>query len=110
MKPNNRTYCAAMASLASLLTAPLIQAAPLTWDPGATGASDGAGTWLDAGKWWDGAAAATWNNATPDDATIGNGGAGGKIIHGLHYTPEGYKTLGQRFAEKSIALILSHQK
>jgi hypothetical protein len=34
----------------------------------------------------------------------------GKIIHGLHYTPEGYKTLGQRFAEKSIALILSHQK
>jgi hypothetical protein len=36
--------------------------------------------------------------------------ADGKIIHDLHYTPEGYKTLGQRFAEKSIALILSHQK
>ena len=31
------------------------------------------------------------------------------IIHDLHYTPEGYKTLGQRFAEKSIALIQLHR-
>jgi len=29
----------------------------------------------------------------------------GNIRHGLHYTPEGYKILGQRFAEKAIALI-----
>jgi hypothetical protein len=29
----------------------------------------------------------------------------GTIVHDLHYTPEGYKILGQRFAEKSIALI-----
>lgn len=30
----------------------------------------------------------------------------GKVVNDLHYTPEGYKILGQRFAEKSIALIL----
>jgi len=30
---------------------------------------------------------------------------GGKVIHDLHYTPEGYKILGQRFAKKAIALI-----
>ncbi|MEO2008822.1 MAG: sialate O-acetylesterase [Pirellulaceae bacterium] len=29
----------------------------------------------------------------------------GKIINDLHYTAEGYKTLGQRFAEKAITLI-----
>lgn len=34
--------------------------------------------------------------------------ADGSIIHDLHYTPEGYKTLGQRFAKKAIALILRH--
>lgn len=36
--------------------------------------------------------------------------ADGKITHDLHYTPEGYKILGQRFAKKAIALILHHQK
>lgn len=36
--------------------------------------------------------------------------ADGKIIHDLHYTPEGYKTLGERFAKKAIALILHNQK
>jgi hypothetical protein len=34
----------------------------------------------------------------------------GKIIHDLHYTPAGYKILGQRFAEKSIALIKANAK
>ncbi len=29
----------------------------------------------------------------------------GTIVHDLHYTPEGYKILGQRFADKAIALI-----
>ena len=29
----------------------------------------------------------------------------GTIVHDLHYTPEGSKILGQRFAEKSIGLI-----
>ena len=31
--------------------------------------------------------------------------ADGTIVHDLHYTSEGYKILGQRFAEKSITLI-----
>ena len=31
--------------------------------------------------------------------------ADGSIVHDLHYTPEGYKILGQRFADKAIALI-----
>ena len=30
---------------------------------------------------------------------------GGKVIHDLHYTKEGYRTLGARFAEKAIGLI-----
>jgi len=29
----------------------------------------------------------------------------GKIFQDLHYTPEGYRVLGQRFAEKAIVLI-----
>jgi hypothetical protein len=32
----------------------------------------------------------------------------GKLIDDLHYTKEGYHTLGQRFAEKSISLIVKH--
>lgn len=31
----------------------------------------------------------------------------GKIIHDLHYTPEGYKLLGERFAKAAIELINS---
>ena len=30
---------------------------------------------------------------------------GDKIMHDLHYTPAGYKVLGERFADKAIALI-----
>lgn len=33
----------------------------------------------------------------------------GKIIHDLHYTKEGYRKLGRRFAEKAIALVKKHQ-
>ena len=29
----------------------------------------------------------------------------GKMINDLHYTTEGYQTLGERFAESSIALV-----
>ena len=59
-------------------------AASLTWDNNGsdTGQTDGAGTWLDADMWWDGAANATWNNSAPDDAIIGSGGAGGTITLG----------------------------
>jgi hypothetical protein len=31
----------------------------------------------------------------------------GKVVNDLHYTPEGYRLLGKRFAEKAIALIAS---
>lgn len=68
----------AMATV-SLSVAP---AANLTWDPSGGGTSDGAGSWLDPGKWWDGSANVDWSNATPDDAIIGNGGAGGTITVG----------------------------
>lgn len=54
----------------------------LTWDPSGGGASDGAGTWLAAGEWWDGAANVDWGNSSPDNAVIGNGGAGGTITLG----------------------------
>lgn len=34
----------------------------------------------------------------------------GEMIHDLHYTKEGYRVLGKRFAEKSIALICKGKK
>ena len=54
----------------------------LTWDPSGGGTSDGGGTWLDTGKWWNGTANGNWGNSTPDNAVIGNGGAGGNITLG----------------------------
>jgi len=54
-------------------------ATALTWDatPGSGAADEGAGTWTNgAGGWWNGAANVNWNNATPDQATFGVGGAG----------------------------------
>ncbi|MBG7608845.1 MAG: hypothetical protein IZT59_12575 [Verrucomicrobia bacterium] len=30
----------------------------------------------------------------------------GKMINDLHYTKDGYQTLGERFAESAIALIM----
>jgi autotransporter-associated beta strand protein len=75
-------------SIAALLSAPGVKAASITWDAnGATaGQTDGAGTWITANQWWDGAANATWNSVTPDDAIIGNGGAGGAISLGGNVT------------------------
>ncbi|MBT3295314.1 MAG: hypothetical protein HN919_22130 [Verrucomicrobia bacterium] len=57
-------------------------AADLTWDPGGGGSSDGAGTWLGAGEWWNGGANVDWSNSNPDNATIGNSGVGGAITLG----------------------------
>lgn len=58
-------------------------ASDLVWDPSGGGpGSDGSGTWLATGKWWDGAANVDWSNATPDSAIIGTGGAGGTITLG----------------------------
>jgi autotransporter-associated beta strand protein len=84
MKHIIRNYNLLAALLAALVTSTApVGAADLTWDHNADGtASDGDGTWLDANQWWDGAASATWNNATPDNAIIGSGGAGGTITLG----------------------------
>jgi hypothetical protein len=32
----------------------------------------------------------------------------GILIHDMHYTPEGYKILGERFAQHAITLIKAH--
>lgn len=55
------------------------QAASLTWDANAAGASqtDGAGAWLGANQWWNGSANTTWTSG--DDAIFGNGGGGGAV-------------------------------
>ena len=34
----------------------------------------------------------------------------GKILNDLHYTPEGYRILGERFADKAVALITGKTK
>ena len=45
-----------------------------------------------------------------DDLNDGLNRRGKEIENDLHYSAEGYKTLGRRFAEKSIQLIERHQK
>ena len=58
----------------------------LTWDANGTTASqtDGTGTWLGANQWWNGSGNSDWYNdpASPGNATIGNGGAGGTLTLG----------------------------
>ena len=86
MKSKIRTYLQSAALFAALVasTAPA-GAATVTWDSDGTttsGPLDGPGDWLATGLWWDGAANATWNNTTPDNAIIGSGGAGGTITLG----------------------------
>ncbi len=78
---NFRTRLASVLAGVALLASPTL-AADLTWDPSGTGSSDGAGTWLATDEWWDGATNVTWNNGTPDNAAIGNGGTGGTITVG----------------------------
>jgi fibronectin-binding autotransporter adhesin len=71
-------------AIAALLAAPVAHAISLTWDADGLppGPTDGPGVWLNPGLWWDGAANATWSNATPDDAIIGNAGVGGVVTLG----------------------------
>jgi hypothetical protein len=45
-----------------------------------------------------------------DDLNDGANRRGKTIKNDLHYSAEGYKTLGRRFAEKALALIEAHQK
>lgn len=50
-------------------------------------------------------AEANKNGAWVDTDDLNDGMNRQGIRNGLHYSPEGYKILGQRFAEKAIALI-----
>lgn len=81
-------FAVALAFSVSFLPVSTLSAAALTWDanPTSTGQTDGSGSWLDANQWWNGTANASWNNATPDTATIGNGGTGGTITLGTGTT------------------------
>ncbi len=87
MEPR-RIACLLAASL--LLVGGPAPALVLTWDAntGVAGAQDGAGTWNTANNnWWTGAANATWNNATPDQAVFGAGsGAAGTVSLGVPIT------------------------
>ena len=47
-----------------------------------------------------------WVNT--DDLNDGTSRRGKEISNALHYSAQGYITLGRRFAEKSIELIRSH--
>jgi fibronectin-binding autotransporter adhesin len=70
----------------AVMAATFAQALDLTWDSNGTTMTapnprDGGGTWLTANMWWDGATNVTWTSG--DNATIGNGGAGGAITLGI---------------------------
>ena len=47
-----------------------------------------------------------WVNT--DDLNDGKGKNGRQLKNNLHYSVEGYKKLGERFAAKSIELIKKH--
>ena len=77
MKPKFRSNRFLAGSIALFITVSSAHAVPLTWDPGSGGTTDGAGAWLDTGKWWDGATNVDWTSG--DAATFGNSGAGGAV-------------------------------
>jgi trimeric autotransporter adhesin len=63
---------------------PQAHAANLTWDanPGATGAQDGSGTWinLNLANWWNGTTNAQWNSSTPDSAIFGSASGAAGVV------------------------------
>ena len=78
----NESSTAFSACVTNATTLSIPPARSLTWDPAASGGSDGNGTWLGTGEWWDGTANASWINVAPDNAIIGSGGASGTITLG----------------------------
>ncbi len=74
---SNGTYRPYLATTITTPTAP--PSGTWTWNGGGgvIGPVDGSGTWTDAGKWWNGAAVATW--ADGNDAIFGAGGAAGTV-------------------------------
>ena len=81
MKPRILSFARLPFALAAAIAAMFssAQAAIVTWDAnGATaGQTDGAGVWLTASQWWNGAANVNWT--TGDDAVFGNAGGGGAV-------------------------------
>jgi len=73
----NATYRPYLATTITTPTAP--PSGSWTWNGGDGVGSpvDGSGTWTDAGKWWNGAAVATW--ADGNDAIFGAGGTAGTV-------------------------------
>jgi fibronectin-binding autotransporter adhesin len=82
---NARLCACPVGILFSLLLAPQVLAAPLTWDADTStgGAQDGGGTWDNGNvNWWDGSNNTNWTGANPDDATFGSGGTAGTVSIG----------------------------
>jgi autotransporter-associated beta strand protein len=73
----NGTYRPYLATTITTPTAP--PSGSWTWNggDGVGGPVDGSGTWTDVGKWWNGAAVATW--ADGNDAIFGAGGTAGTV-------------------------------
>ena len=67
-------------SIAALVSAPLAQAASLTWDANGTGSgqTNGAGAWLGANLWWTGSANQTWVDGS--DAVFGGPNTAGGTV------------------------------
>lgn len=77
-------WAVALAYAAATLSGPQAAlGATVTWDAdtGTGGAQDGSGIWDTSNpNWWTGSANSTWNNATPDSAVFGAGGAGAYTV------------------------------
>ena len=66
-----------------------VRGATLTWSHTGTNplGSDGGGTWNASNtNWGNSTTNVVWNNATPDDAIFGKGGAGGTVLLGANTT------------------------
>jgi len=83
----NVTYRPYLATTITTPTAPPVGAWTWNGGDGTSGPLDGSGTWGDAGKWWDGAAVATW--ADGNDAIFGAGGSAGTVTVSGTVAPKG---------------------
>jgi autotransporter-associated beta strand protein len=81
MKPSLALRCFLVVSSSTLLAAPFLHAATLTWDANGNTAAqtDGAGAWDTATqlKWWTGSTNVDWTSG--NDAVFGWAGAGGAV-------------------------------
>jgi len=110
---NIRKLFVAVTAMAMMVANVAQAQANLTWDSNGTTSTapnprDGAGTWLNANMWWDGAANVTWTAG--DNATIGNGGAGGAISLGGNVTAGtiGFTSFTGTYTIQGASQTLSH--